>query len=342
MAPVSTKQDSSISRPKQWFRRNRVEAIALVLGGIAINLILFASAYHGDHIDPAKAGVFGDFVGGYFGPIFALIGIILLIRTLKTERASTEKEAFESRFFELLKMHRDNVEEIHLGNASGRKVFVLIVREWRELLEIIKKLAQESNQDLSQRQILEITYCSLFFGTGPNSSRMLNHSLPQSIDLDFKRSLLERLEKEDLKLNIKKKRKFHYKPFEGHQSRLGHYYRHLYQLVRYVDENDLHEKRFKQGIGKKPEESKYEYMKTIRAQLSTHEQALLLLNSLSYMGGDWWNKHLIDRHKMVQNIPAQFFLKDELPVDELFAHDYWESNTAVPYVMEVLETPFSG
>jgi hypothetical protein len=115
-----------------------------------------------------------------------------------------------------------------------------------------------------------------------------------------------------VKEKVQKERNFGFVPFEGHQSRLGHYYRHLYQMVRYVDQQTL-------GI------AKYEYVKTIRAQLSTHEQAMLLVNSLTPMGKDWWREELLVRYKMVQNIPQDFFdRKSELDTDELFDPGYFE------------------
>jgi len=66
----------------------------------------------------------GSFVGGYVGAIFALIGIVLLFSTLKSQRRASEQQNFENKYFELIKMHRDNVAEIELQGASGRKLFV--------------------------------------------------------------------------------------------------------------------------------------------------------------------------------------------------------------------------
>jgi hypothetical protein len=72
---------------------------------------------------------------------------------------------------------------------------------------------------------------------------------------------------------------------------------------------------------------KYDYVKTIRAQLSTHEQALLLINSLSPIGRDWWEKGYILRYRMVQNLPKFFFdSQSELDVEFLFQEhpEYFE------------------
>lgn len=192
-------------------------------------------------------------------------------------------------------MHRDNVSEIGMKGSSGRKLFVLMLRELREALKIVKEIAIKSNLSLSEEQLQQVAYLCLFYGVGPNSSRMLIISL-SDYDEAFVIAVETALNNDDTKKSVRISRKFNYAPFEGHQSRLGHYYRHLYQMVRYVDEQ--------------PDEliaDKYKYVKTIRAQLSTHEQALLLINSLTPMGRKWWEMKFMVNYKLVKNIPCMFF-----------------------------------
>jgi hypothetical protein len=82
--------------------------------------------------------------------------------------------------------------------------------------------------------------------------------------------------------------------------------------VQYVDQQDL-------------DINKYEYVKTIRAQLSTHEQALSLVNSLTPIGRNWWGKDLITKYRFVQNIPRDFFnSSNELDTKDLFKTGYFE------------------
>jgi len=151
----------------------------------------------------------------------------------------------------------------------------------------------------------------LLFGTGPNSSRMLLKSL-EEFDNDFVCDLENQLNNEELKNSVRLEKKLTYVPFEGHLSRLGHYYRHLYQSIKYVDQQNINI-------------DKYEYVKTIRAQLSNHEQALLLLNSLSPIGNNWWKHNFMLEYRMVQNIPREFFdPKDELDISSLFSTGYFE------------------
>jgi hypothetical protein len=94
---------------------------------------------------------------------------------------------------------------------------------------------------------------------------------------------------------------FKYDVFKGHQARLGHYFRHLFQTVTYID--------------RQPSLSyseKYEYIKTLRAQFSTQEQVLLFLNSMSELGAAWergnrdMNKQLITKYNLLKNIPDGF------------------------------------
>jgi hypothetical protein len=106
---------------------------------------------------------------------------------------------------------------------------------------------------------------------------------------------------------INEKRPFKY--YGGHQFKLGHYYRHLFQSVKYIDEQ-------------KPltYKEKYEYLKTLRAQLSTPEQYLLFFNSISSIGRAWelkqltgtpfenFNCYLITKYNFIKNIPDTFYI----------------------------------
>ena len=108
-------------------------------------------------------------------------------------------------------------------------------------------------------------------------------------------------QKEENKQKSKEQRQ--YINHDGHQSRLGHYYRHLFQTVRYIDEQPERLLNYKE---------KYFYIKTLRAQLTTHEQALLFFNSLSSLGANWEfgqydeNNKLITKYNLIKNLPKGF------------------------------------
>ena len=199
------------------------ETLVLVIGFIAINLIFLAGAFRATStIDPAGAGQLGEFVGGYVGNFFALIGVVLLVATLRSQRQASQLQNFETKYFELIKMHRDNVAELEVQGVTGRKLFVVLIREFRSVLEIVTRISQAAGQKLSKQQVLNVAYYCLFFGTGPNSSRMLRQSLT-SFDVDLIDKIESELNKIETKKSARHEKNLCYVPFEGHQSRLGHY-----------------------------------------------------------------------------------------------------------------------
>ncbi|MBA2583833.1 MAG: putative phage abortive infection protein [Bacteroidetes bacterium] len=295
-----------------WWSKNWVEFTTIVGGLIAINLIFIAKVYRvSETVNPETAGQLGNFVGGYIGTIFALIGVVFLYSTLKNQRETSQVEKFENKYFELIKLQRDNVSEIGIGEDFGRKIFVILIREFRAILQLTSKIALRTNQSFSQEQVFIISYYALFFGVGPNSSRLLKEALKDQ-DKTFVDEFDEALKSDIEQKKAKTDKNLKFRPFGGHQSRLGHYYRHLYQTVSYVNNQSF-------------SLDKYEYVKNIRAQLTTHEQALLYINSLTPLGSDWWKDNLIVNYRIVQNIPSGFFDKDtEIDLPSYFPKDYFE------------------
>lgn len=295
-----------------FVRKFWVEILVLFVGFVCINLIFISEAFRqSTTINPTMAGQLGDFVGGYIGTFFALVSVVLLIGTLRSQIRSNAVLNFEGKYFELLRLHRDNLSEIEVQAVAGRKLFVVLLREYRSIHQIAKYISVKVGADLDQWQLIHISYYCLFYGTGPNSSRMLIKSL-ECFDSKYVRELICELSDESVKDAVRKDKSLAYKPFEGHQSRLGHYYRHLYQSIKYVDQQKM-------------DIDKNEYTKTIRAQLSNHEQALLLLNSLTPLGASWWRHGYMLRYKLVKNIPEGFFNpQDELDVAGIFPSGYFE------------------
>lgn len=301
-----------IASVRQYATRHWVELSTALGGLIAMNLILLARAYwETDQVNPTTAGQLGDFVGGYIGTAFVLLSVVLLYRTLQAQRKSAQLQSFEARYFELIRLHRENVAEMRIGDAEGRRVFLPMLRELWAARQIVEDCASYAEISLTAAQKLHISYYCIFFGAGKGSSRMLKASLP-GYDANFLDQLDEHLRDENIREGVRENSNLAYVPFEGHQARLGHYFRHLYQAVKYVNRQTL-------------EIDHYEYVKTIRAQLSTHEQALLLINSLSPFGTVWWKDGLMLKYRMVKNIP-QHFISPAVGIDfqTLFPPGYFE------------------
>lgn len=80
--------------------------------------------------------------------------------------------------------------------------------------------------------------------------------------------------------------------FNEHTSQLGHYLRHLYHILKYIDISYIEEKK------------KKEYADILQAQMTTDELYLLALNGVSEFG---WKKAkpLIDKYSLLENLAIE-------------------------------------
>lgn len=171
---------------------------------------------------------------------------------------------------------------------------------------------------------IEISYLSLFFGVCDEGKNNLINSLQKNYqfnsemneiqgtkilnELDRKIANYEKVQLEKSNSEIKmtiKKTSLKSKPIKllgGHQYHLGHYYRHLFQTVKYIEN---------QPSWVLNKERKKDYIKMLRAQMSNYEQALFFINSISSLGRDWeYNgddgKRLITDYELIKNLPMYF------------------------------------
>lgn len=101
--------------------------------------------------------------------------------------------------------------------------------------------------------------------------------------------------------------------YNDHQERLGHYFRYLYNIYRYIETE----------AGDKKEL----YSRLIRAQLSNYELALLFYNGLSSFGAKF--KPLMEKYKLLDNLPLDLLIYSEH--HDLY-HDAWGDNPSIQYV----------
>lgn len=360
--------------------------ISLVITGVFIICIYNEGIrfWNIPKIDFTMTGQVGDFIGGVVGSIISAAAFWFLYLTLKEQRKYSEKERLENKFFDLIKLHRENVNElsydatelvedndslhvnkqIYRGKEVFKVIFDQIIMCMNELTpffyrgkriylsEYKNKLLNdpyivENNVSLSLLAKIEISYCIIFYGVNPEGLMTLRSilslkykerfidevlrfiSLKPASDQDILQKWLfvknkntrgKRNEivqsiynwrKKRLEVENDEVRNYHNrfnKYYAGYQHCLGHYFRHLFQSVKYINEqNNINYK------------VKYSYLKILRAQLSTFEQMILFFNSLSQMGNAWeckpqinkdlksYNKkdfELITKYNLIKNIPG--------------------------------------
>lgn len=113
------------------------------------------------------------------------------------------------------------------------------------------------------------------------------------------------------------------KYYSGYHQMLGHHYRHLFQMVKYINEQK-----------ELSYEEKYNYIKFMRSQMSNYEQIVFFLNSISIMGRNWEimpeiNVKLKDYHKYDFQLITKYKLIKNIPNEILFGIKY---KTYYPYI----------
>lgn len=262
----------------------------------------------------------GSFVGGIVGSLFSLSGFLLIYLTFLSQKQSFEKERFESKFFDLLKLHRENVNELNIGDrVYGRKCFVQMHNEFKCIYNHVILYNESYSIDKIKMfdhdlEIADFCFKVFFFGVGYHSEIQLFAFLNDEQKTFYRNFLKDRLSSiqrnYDEFRRINKDDRFYwakpisgdndeftmetdYYPFDGHSVRLGHYYRHLYQIVKFVDKQ-------KKLL---PFKERYFYLKTLRAQLSNHEQLMLYYDSLSQFGYAWHHKKYFITYSFLKNLP---------------------------------------
>jgi len=296
-------------------------------------------------ISPEYWAQFGAFVGGILLATTLVYQFYIFKKQKEQSEAQFRKTQLQSRFYEMIKYHRENVLEFkHIlpdkekeTTVEGRKVFVEIYKQFLDLHEFVsdkKRLTRHNIQSVSKlfsgtdletisqirKQIgasedhqgdikvtkfawIDISYHILFFGLGGERERSALLTLNR-YNHEFLDEIFDELENKNASYD--KRDKGFIKYYGGHLHRLGHYYRHLFQTVKLIDQTkDLTYK------------EKYAYVKNLRAQLSTYEQITLYIDSISGLGNQWEfgdeKNYFITKYNLIQNIPIHMLPFEIIP-----------------------------
>lgn len=177
--------------------------------------------------------------------------------------------------------NRDKHKTNPISFIEGNRAFRRIAEEFKELLKIYGY--DESADILERQKAINFVYNCVFFGSHSDGLTILKAKFSnKNNELEGKmKTFLEA----DGDANSFVGRKAVYnetiKYYGGHARRLGHYFRNIYQAVKYVDEQKF-----------LTPKQKYDYVTILRAQMSVYEQEVFFYNSLSDLGGIWEWEHL--------------------------------------------------
>lgn len=200
--------------------------------------------------DPEKAKQIQPFVSGLVLPLLTLGSTLLVIANLR----SNTIQNFSSNFFKLIDQHHklvDNLASAVTGITTEKKPSV----------------KRDFFDDLANRIARDFQALS----TGDTGS--IDETLAASAEGKTGKELL---------MNIYD----HY--FHIHLSDLGHYFRNLYHIIRFVERSSLRRN------------SKTEYVKMLRAQLSNYELLLLAYNGMHEYGSNFHT--LLEKYELLKNL----------------------------------------
>lgn len=245
----------------------------------------------------AERGQFGDsfgavnalFSGLAFGGV--ICAILLQKRELKLQRKTLEatqveikgqkeqlaaqnqtlqRQNFESSFFQLLSVHNANFNVMNFQGAQDLEIAGL--EKEKELSQTMISQANVT-EDQIQYRVYYGRDCFTYILQG---LRNIHNYYEQSEEE-------ERSQKEEELLTT-----------------VGHYFRHLYQVVKFVDDQKVFPKDF---------EEKKRYTDFIHAQLSNDELGVLFYLGLSNQGAKF--KILVEKYSLFENMPLDMLINEE-------------------------------
>lgn len=267
----------------------------------------------------------GTSFNGFVGVFVAFFGSILVYKALQSQIKANKIisdqfkiQQFESQFYEMLRLHKENVNEIEVeivdfiyiiadfingsGNyekknhkIKGRDAFIYFCNELELSYNIYKDfISKNPNEKFN----FSIPYKAFFNGIDELKEDNFKIIITLNSEI-FNMNYLPNFNNDKF-FNVDVKAK--YKIFEGHENKLGHYYRHLFHTVKFVVEQDKNFITYKE---------KRKYLRLLRAQLSNYEQAMLFYNYLAY-APEWEenNKFLTD-YRMIHNLYDSVLIKDD-------------------------------
>jgi len=261
------------------------------------------------NVNPELFGQYGSFIGGFVGTIFSLVAVFFLYKTLitqqntlesqnkaiKLQRQNSEFERFESTFFNLLKTQQEianniktyfySIDENIMSlryTVQGREFFSFAKNELSKIWSTINSSKYLGKYDKSYRYIVSHQIDELFDSNNPKFT--------SDIDAEFQKKDIINNEKLSLvnkqyriskevwnhvcKLETDEKLKIGYGLFfKKYNYVVGHYFRHLDQIICFTNQFE--------SINPDKKDISKKYIEFIRAQMSSYEMMLLFYYALS-------------------------------------------------------------
>lgn len=323
------------------FNKRKSEVSTIIIASILLVIISIAFFYYflkiefevsenemGNH--GSTLGLYGDFFGGFLGTLITGFLGYYAYKTYRDQKYELKRQEIENRFYFMLNIHRDNKNNVKFTYDKTTKEGVDAFRDAIDNFKIYYSLFERLiNDSKHQRECIEYTWVFLFLGFNQFLSYLKINDVNKGVK-DFFLIIGDSRNPKYIEF-YNNYNKYYGNNIEiryiqrivGYQVAFDNYFRHLFQTVNYINNqsNDI-----------LSYEMKYEYIKTLRAQLSNAEQTIIFINSLSYLGKKWEphkieiteiekvklteiNKSLITKYNFIKNIPLNSITVQDHTID---------------------------
>jgi Putative phage abortive infection protein len=249
-------------------RRLEIVFIFAVIFSIIVIIPYFVNFSGFISNDQNHWGLFGDYLGGVLNPVLGFFGLLALLFTISLQ----SKEL------------RLSVQELEKSsNALNRQNLTLDIQRFEntffQMLRIHNDLLNSIDFQRGGGKLNVVV----------TRGRDCFEVMRKRLDNSYKQEIKAIPSSDELELITKSYKKF----YNEHKSELGHYFRYLYNIFKFIDNSNVENKSF--------------YTNLVRAQLSDAELAILFYNCLNSKGKEKF-KPLVEKYSIFKNMPNDYFL----------------------------------
>lgn len=227
---------------------NFIVILAFACAVVALVLYLLAFGVH-PSLDMAVWGQTGDFFGGVLNPVFGFLSLIALLITLQQTEKSLKQSDEEVRLSrEEMKRSADALfaQANDSRQQTFERTFFELLRLYNEIVDALAVLPIPNAARPERGRDALFVLCKKFKRLVYDVSHLPEEEKPSAINdkwLDF---------------------------FKSKEVQLGHYFRFLYNILKFIDQSKIENKKF--------------YTDMLRAQLSSSELVIIHYNAHSDLG----------------------------------------------------------
>lgn len=242
--------------------------LVVCLALIAFVLGLYVINFHGSFgSEQATWGTFGDYVGGVLNPIFAFASLIAILYSMHLQSEELENSSNEL---------QRSAEALNSQIAISKQQ--TFDNTFFQLLSLHNAIIKD--MDLKDSKNIAVSEGRDCFRT--YYLKFKNHYIVAQDNITEAKGSYEAESMEHIEVAYDNF-------FKDNQSNVGHYFRNLYHIIKFIDNAEM------------VKETKKRYASIIRAQLSSYELALLFYNCLSRFGIDDF-KPLVEKYSLLHNM----------------------------------------